>query len=168
MRKVTKIGDVFSIKIDETYKKYIQYIANDLTQLNSDVVRAFTKKYSIHENPSLDEIINDNVDFYAHCVLKFGVKLNLWENVGSNQNIGSFENILFRDTLDYGHKVGENPIRNSNNWHIWKINDEKFTNVKKITEQIRKADIGLIFNPLGIVELLRNNKYPVNYPEFEM
>lgn len=42
-RVLTKIGDVFEVKIDETSKKYFQYIANDMTQLNSDVIRGFKK-----------------------------------------------------------------------------------------------------------------------------
>ena len=41
-RVITKIGDVFCVKFD-TSKKYLQYIGRDLTQLNSDIVRAFKK-----------------------------------------------------------------------------------------------------------------------------
>ena len=167
MRVITKIGDVFSVKIDGEYKKYMQYISNDLTQLNSDVIRAFKKKYPIDENPTIESIIEDEIDFYAHCILKFGVKMLLWEKVGSNKNIGNLDNILFRGTKDYGHKVGDEPIRVSNSWHVWKINDEKFTTVKTLTEQIKKADIGLVYNPLGIIELMKNKKYPINYPDFE-
>jgi hypothetical protein len=42
----TKIGDVFSAKIDGNTKKYFQLIAFDLTQLNSDVIRGFKKVYT--------------------------------------------------------------------------------------------------------------------------
>ena len=38
VRVVTKIGDVFSVKLDNEVKKYFQLIAFDLTQLNSDVI----------------------------------------------------------------------------------------------------------------------------------
>lgn len=48
----TKIGDVFSVKIDNN-KKYFQYIVSDLTQLNSDVIRAFKKVYPINAHPDL-------------------------------------------------------------------------------------------------------------------
>ena len=44
-----------SVKIDENRKKYFQYIANDLTQLNSDVIRAFRKEYSASDNPELSD-----------------------------------------------------------------------------------------------------------------
>jgi len=46
----TRVGDVFCVYIDETSKKYLQYIANDLTQLNSDVIRAFKTKYLKDKN----------------------------------------------------------------------------------------------------------------------
>ena len=39
----TKIGDVFSVKVDENNKKYFQLVAFDLTQLNSNAIRAFKK-----------------------------------------------------------------------------------------------------------------------------
>ena len=41
VRVTTKIGDIFSVNINETEKKYFQLIAFDQTQLNSDVIRAF-------------------------------------------------------------------------------------------------------------------------------
>ena len=42
-RIVTKIGDIFQIKVDDIHAKYFQYIANDKTELNSDVIRVFKK-----------------------------------------------------------------------------------------------------------------------------
>jgi hypothetical protein len=40
-RTVSTIGDVFSVPLGDGHKKYFQYVANDVTQLNSDVIRAF-------------------------------------------------------------------------------------------------------------------------------
>lgn len=85
----TKIGDVFSVKIDDNNKKYFQLIAFDLTQLNSDVIRAFTKVYPINTNPDLSEIVKDEVGFYAHCVTKIGLKMGYWESVGNTAEIGN-------------------------------------------------------------------------------
>ncbi len=45
MKLKTKIGDVFSVPINDTEKRFMQLVAFDLTQLNSDVVRIFHKKY---------------------------------------------------------------------------------------------------------------------------
>ncbi len=119
-RTITKIGDVFSVKLDDNRKKYFQYVANDLTQLNSDVIRAFKKTYSINPNPDLSEIVTDEVEFYAHCVTKWGIKLGLWERVGNIANVGKVE-VVFRDSEDYGNPE----IKVSYGWWIWKINEEQ-------------------------------------------
>lgn len=166
-RANTKIGDVFSVKVDDNSKKYFQYIVSDLTQLNSDVIRAFKKVYPINTNPDLSEIVSGEVEFYAHCVTKLGLKMNLWEKAGNISDVGKTDHILFRDTNDYGSKVGEEPIRVSNKWYVWRINDKDFTRVGKLEGENRKSYIGIVINPLGIIELLKGNKYPVNYPDFE-
>ena len=112
MKRVnTKIGDIFSVKIDDGHKKYMQYIISDLTQLNSDVIRGFKKKYPIDYIPDLSEIIKDEVEFYAHCVTKWGIKLGYWEKIGNICDVGETGHILFRDSNDYGHKLGEEPIK---------------------------------------------------------
>ena len=167
MRIYTKIGDVFSVKIDENNKKYFQLIAYDLTQLNSDVIRAFKTAYPLDANPDLSEIVNGEVEFYAHCVTKWGVKMNLWEKVGKAE-IGSTEHILFRDTNDCGsHKEGEEPIKVSDKWYVWHINDENFTRVGKLVGENRKAEIGVVINPASIVHRMQTGKYNFFYPDFE-
>jgi len=163
----TKIGDVFSATIDENNKKYFQLVAFDSTQLNSDVIRAFKKEYPLNTNPGLSEIVNGEVEFYAHCITKLGLKMSIWECIGNIAEIGNTNDILFRDTADYGTKVGEEPIKVSNKWYMWYINDKDFTRVGKLESENRKAYTGIVMNPLGIIELLKGNKYPVNYPEFE-
>jgi hypothetical protein len=166
-RANTKIGDVFSVRVDENNKKFFQYIANDLTQLNSDVIRAFKEVYPLDVDLDLSEIISGEVDFYAHCVTKFGIKMGLWEKIGNIQYEGQLNRVLFRDSNDYGHRQGDEPITISENWYIWKVNDNEFTKVGKLEGDSRKAYVGLVFNPLGIIELLKGNKYPINYPAFE-
>jgi len=166
-RVVTKIGDVFSVKITENTKKYFQLIAFDLTQLNSDVIRAFKKQYAINENPTMSEIIQDEVDFYAHCITKSGVKMGCWEKAGHIKEIGQLEYILFRDTNDYGVWINDEPIRVSQNWYVWRINDENFTRVGKLIGENCKAEIGVVINPNSIVQRIKTGKYDFFYPDFE-
>jgi hypothetical protein len=166
-RVYTKVGDVFSVKIDENSKKYFQLIAFDLTQLNSDVIRAFKKVYPVEASPALSDIVSGEVEFYAHCVTKWGVKMNLWEKVGSIKEVGALDHILFRDTNDYGSKVGEEPIKVSDKWYVWHINDEDFTRVGKLTGENRKAEIGIIVTPDDVVERIKTGKYSFFYPDFE-
>jgi len=168
MRANTKIGDAFSVAIDDNSKKYFQYVVSDLAQLNSDAIRAFKKVYPINANPDLFEIVNDEVEFYADCVTKLDLKMKLWEKVGNIAEIGNTTQILFKDTNDYGSKVGEEPIRVSRNWYVWRVNDKDFTRVGKLEGENRKADIGIVMNPLGIIELLKGNKYPINCNSYNL
>ena len=71
-RIITRIGDVFEVQLDNC-KKYFQYIANDMTQLNSSVIRAFVEEYPLGYTPILENITAGKVDFYAHTVLLDGV-----------------------------------------------------------------------------------------------
>jgi hypothetical protein len=163
-RANTKIGDVFSVKLDDNTKKYIQYVANDLTQLNSDVIRAFKKTYPINETPDLSEVVKGEVEFYAHTVTKWGIKLVIWEKVGNIADIGKVE-LLFRDTNDYGSKPGEQ-VKVSDKWYVWKIN-EKFKQVGKLEGEYQKAEIGVVIPAVHIVHRLRTGEYDFVYPEFE-
>ena len=166
MRENTKIGDVFVVRVDDE-KRYFQYVASDLAQLNSDVIRAFKRAYPMDANPRLLDIVNSEVEFYEHCVTKLGLKMKCGEKVGNTTELGDTKQILFICTNDYGTKAGEEPIRVSQNWYVWRINDDDFTRVGKLEGNNRTAYIGLVINPLGIIELLKGNKYPINYPDFE-
>lgn len=159
-RVYTKQGDVFCVKIDESHKKYFQLIAYDLTQLNSDVIRAFEKEYLMESQPSIAEIISDRVSFHAHCVTRFGIQLDFWKKIGSSKDVGDISKIMFRDTNDYGAD-----IKISTNWYIWHINDEDFTRVGKLTEEYKKAELGLVFNPENIVRKIRTGEFLSYYPD---
>ena len=163
----TSIGNVFSVKISENEKKYFQLIAFDLTQLNSDVIRVFKKVYGINEQPSLSEIVNGEVEFYAHCVTLLGAKLQLWEKVGSIPEVGDIKHIIFRDTNDHGGKLGEEPIKISQKWYVWHIGDDDFKSVGKLCGKNREAEIGIVINPYSIVHRIKTGKYNFVYPDFE-
>ena len=159
----TKIGDIFSAKIDMDHKRYLQYIISDMTQLNSDVIRVFSKVYQLEENPSIEEIVKDKVDFYAHCVTKDGVKRGLWNKIGNTQEVGGTDHIIFRDSGDYG-----NPrIKISSDWWVWMIN-KPFVYVEKLEGKYKNAEIGLVFQPERILNRLKTGSYQIKYPDFEM
>ncbi len=160
MRASTKIGDVFSVGIDNNSKKYFQYVANDLTQLNSDVIRAFKKVYPINAKHELSEIVSGEVEFFAHCVTKLGLKMKFWEKVGNIAEVGNFQKVLFRIS-------GDNPqTKISQNWWVWKINEEQKP-VGKLEGENRKAEIGSVIPPDSIVHRIQTGKYDFVYPEFE-
>ena len=76
-RIVTKIGDIFCVELGNGYKSYFQYIANDMTQLNSSVIRAFVGRYPMDYKPDMAELVKSDVAFYAHTILKMGFVKNI-------------------------------------------------------------------------------------------
>lgn len=163
----TKIGDVFSVPINDSEKRFMQLVAFDLTQLNSDVVRVFKRIYNINETPIISDIINDEILSYAHCATDFGLQLKLWSIFGNSINIGIPSKVMFRGTEDYARKAGEEPKLKSDKWYVWQINDNDFKYVGKLSGKYREAFIGLVFNPYDIIEIAKGNKCPDNYPQFE-
>jgi len=159
-RVITKIGDVFCANIDGKHKRYLQYIVSDLSQLNSDVVRIFKKKYPLETNIDLSEIIKDEVDFYSHCVTSAGVKKGLWEKVGNIREVGKIEYIIFKCKFDF------TSVEIQNDWEIWKINEESIR-VGKLNNKYKQAYLGLIFHPEDIIHKLKTGVYPGVFAKFE-
>ena len=95
-RIVTKIGDIFSVGLDDKKKRFFQYIAIDETMLGGSVIRVFKRMYKVDLEPSFEEIVSDDVDFYTHTSLKIGMQEGYWQKIGRNLNIGDTENIYFR------------------------------------------------------------------------
>jgi hypothetical protein len=145
----TQIGDIFAVPVNEREKRYIQYIISDLSQLNSDVIRAFKSVYPIDTSPAPEEIVSDEVDFYAHCVTKAGIKSGLWEKTGNTSDVGRTDHILFRDNNDY---------KNPDTWYVWHINGD-FKRVGKLTEETKKAELGLVFQPESILHRLKTRSH---------
>ncbi len=161
MRINTSIGDVFEVPISDRDIRYIQLIAIDSTQLDSDVIRAFEKIYQRDKPPTIRDLVREKVDFYAHCVTKWGVKMGIWNRIGNSLEIGGTENILFRDTPDYGQNVSV-----SHNWWLWNINKpQESVGILKGSNQM--AEIGLVFSPIRIMNRLKTGEYGINYPHFE-
>ncbi|MEZ2442776.1 hypothetical protein AB6805_13725 [Chitinophaga sp. RCC_12] len=166
-RIIIKKGDIFSAKIDDRSKKYFQYVSDDETQLDSNVIRVYKKVYKVDENPSLPDIVKDEIDFYVHCLIKLGLQLEFWTKVGAIKDIGIVD-VIFRHTEDYGRAVNQAPVRISNKWYVWRINDPEITRVGKLIGENRNAEIGLVINPKSIVHRMKTGQYDFEfYPEFE-
>ena len=58
--------------------------------------------------PPLSEITNGEIDFYAHCVTKWRVKMGCWGKVGSSKNIGNIDVAFFGYTDKFAlHSPGQ-------------------------------------------------------------
>ena len=160
-RIITKIGDVFSVKLDENRKRYFQYIANDWCDLNSSTIRVFKTDYPIDSEPSIEEIVSDEVEFYSHTILKFGIQDGLWEKVGKSSDVGCLDSIMFRNT------IAADPITHkSMYWYVWHLGDEKEVFIGELTkEYAKKTYDAAIFPPEQIVERIKHGRWPYELPK---
>ena len=145
MKKVvTKKGNIFCIDIDNQ-KRYFQYVADDKTELNSSVIRVFKRIYPTNHIPKMEEIINDEIDFYAHTVLKVGVWKGAWTKVGFINDLGNTEDIYFK-WFD-------------KDWYTWKINNEMI-DIKDCWRDLEKCHLGIVFSYKSILSRIRTGKFP--------
>jgi len=164
-RIYTKIGDFFTVHLEGRGVKYFQLVAFDLTQLNSDVIRVFKELYPSDNLPPLAQVELGEIDFFAHCVVKFGVKRGLWEKIGNLSSVGHPERVLFRDSNDYGQLLNGQPIKYSKRWYVWNVNEE-FRDID-INDELRQAEIGIVVTPDDIVERMSSGRYGFFYPEID-
>jgi hypothetical protein len=159
-RIITKIGDLFSVEIDEKRVRFFQYIANDLTQLNSSVIRVFKKIHQKEESPDWNEVIKGEVQFFTHTILKIGIELGHWKKVGKSSEIGACD-IFFRASGD----IANPKVKISEDWYIWKIN-QPMIRVGKLKGENQKAEVGSVINSASIVHRIKtgeNFSYPKDF-----
>ena len=155
-----KIGDVFEIDLGSDSKAYMQYIANDATQLGSEVIRVFETRYAVDDLPDPREIVDGTVEFHAHAFVHLGAKEGLWSKVGNVQNLGKLD-VLFRDTDDYGNPE----VAVSEKWYVWKIG-KRIKAVGKLTGRYQEAEIGVVIPAEYVVERIQMGEYQFVYPGY--
>jgi len=164
-RIVTKIGDVFCVEVEGRYKAFFQYIANDMTQLNSSTIRVFKRRYAMDYKPIVDDIVNDEVEFYAHTVLKFGIVESAWYKVGKSSDLGleDFSNVFFAaPVVETISDTRTNALLLR--WDIWKCGDE-MERIQGLSDEIRlKVEYGMIVPWNSIVSRIKNGYY--DSPDF--
>ena len=128
-RIVTKVGDVFCVEIGNEYKCFFQYIEKDILQLGSSVIRAFKTRYPMDYKPVIEDIVKDEILFYAHTILRVGIEYGAWYKVGKSKELGlsGLNNVMFGDVFNY--KATPNlqliEVDYLENWTIWKVNEER-------------------------------------------
>lgn len=142
-RVVCRKGSVFCARFDDKFKCYLQYITDDSSLLNANVIRAFKKKYPIDYVEDIEEIVNGEIAFYTHCMVKWGLDLGELEKVGSSRNLG-LENL--KDVI-WGTFWVSFPWRipDLNKWKLWITDGEQVEIGKLNRELVMKVEIGYIF-----------------------
>lgn len=163
-RIITKIGNIFCVELDGGAKAYFQYIANDLYNLNSSVIRAFKTHYPLDCNPTMTQIVSDEVAFYAHTVLRAGIQFGAWYKVGKSSEIGETElkKVIFGHAQAHKTTFPEikiemvDPLKN---WWIWHVNEEH-QNVGKLPKKYwNSVEPGVVFPYFEIVNRMKYGFY---------
>ena len=154
------VGDVFEIQLDSSSRRFFQYVADDATQLHSNVVRVFRETYRIDEPVDIRRVISGEIDFHVHVLLRVGFKLEVWRKCGSAPPPGDLD-LLFRNSSDYGNPK----VKVSKNWFVWKINGPH-EDVGELTPKFQRAEIGVIVPPASVAHRMRTGKYDFFYPEY--
>ena len=145
---IARIGNVFCVEIDTSYKCFFQFVAYDKTQLNGQVIRVFKKRYPMEYKPDLNEIVQDEVSFYSHTVIKFGLDDNVWYKIGHSPNKGDVDNIFFKLKGWKGKSC----------WKYWKINND-IQYSSQISDELVKYHYGFIFPYKDIVAKIKTGHY---------
>lgn len=157
-----KIGDVFEVLLSGGLKRYFQYILDDSAQLDSNVIRTFRKRYPSNAIPNLEDIVDDEVEHYFHVFVKIGHKDDTWNKVG---NVPVEKNLVppcFRVSGDHG-----NPnVKVSHNWYVWRANDAYRTHVGELKGEYQSFDLGPVWPPEAVREILETGKSSWFYPGF--
>lgn len=157
-RIVTKVGDVFCVEVNSLYKQFFQFVAVDMSQLNSSVVRVFKVKYPNDYKPIIEDIVRNEVWFYAHTVLKFGIQDNLWYKCGKSKNVGDTEHIAFR----LPSEIDVSRIDKSFDWYVWLLNKEN-VHIGELKGKCKDYDLGLVFPPKAIVGKIKYGEFPIKH-----
>lgn len=170
MNKIGKrleVGDVFEIDLGNNSKGYLQYIADDMTQLNSTVIRVFKKRYPTKIVPLIGEIVSDDVEFYAHITdIKWGEKKGVWKKIGKSQDVGDVKKVFFRLSHDDFIITTYSPNPVSKNWYIWRLGEDT-KDVSLGNKLLPQSDIGMIIWPDSVKERMITGKYHGFYPKYE-
>lgn len=179
-RILTRVGDIFCTVLKDGKKCFFQYVANDLHQLNSAVIRVFETYYAESDKPQLETIIKDAVAFYAHTILRDGIENAAWYKVGHNNEIGEKDllRVLFGQTQEFNTIISTSqdgspsiqlvPINPLNNWFIWHVNEESISVGKLPDEYIDTVELGNIFPYTSIIERMEYGSYAGSYVEYDV
>ena len=174
-RIVTRVGDVFCAEIDGEYKSYFQYIEKDIEQLNSSVIRVFKTRYPMDYEPVIEDIVADEILFYAHAVLRVGIVDNVWYKVGKSKNLGldGLNQVLWGDALAdkiyFENGIPKLEIVNPlENWTIWYVNCDR-VNIGRLPEKYYDIiEDGGVLPYSSIIERLKYGYYKSYGLEFDI
>jgi len=152
-------GDIFEVPLNDNIRGYFQYIGVDESELSSYVIKVFKKRYQIKEVLELEDIVKDEVQFYARVIIQLGEKMNLWHKVGRIKDIRDTDSIFFRVPNRPKNYISGESV---SSWKLWQMN-ERAVEVDNSSSELQSAYIGAIVSPVDIVDRMQTGEYKFIY-----
>lgn len=149
-RIVIRTGDIFMVQLEDC-QCYFQYIIDDKSELSSNVIKIFKRKYPLGSTPDFEELADIEAECYAHTNIRIGVKQHLWEKVGKASVHDSFD-AKFIDDYDPIPDLG------MKRWQVWILNNKRFK-CDELPDDYKKADMGGVIPPKYIVYRIKYGKH---------
>lgn len=148
-------GSIYGVRLDDRCQRFFQYIAFDKTN-GAEVIRVFKKKYPADYIPDPEQIVTDEVDFYAETwTIPNGVIDGVWSKVGISKNVGDTKNIMFRNYVG----VEKTDKMKATGWVVWKISKKRIYFDKLSEEYRERAEWGFIFSINKIMDRIKTGSY---------
>mgnify|MGYP000977429645 CR=1 FL=1 len=159
--KTHQPGDIYKVALYSGIG-YFQHVANDKTQLGSNVIRVFVTRYGMDERPTLEGIAHGDTDFFAHVSIPLGVKLGTWVRIGTAAVDYGATDLLFAISEDFG----DPDIETSRRWGVWRCN-APIEWIGPLTAEHKRANLGYVINPMSIVHKMATGRFDHAYQGFE-
>lgn len=154
-----KPGKLFSVNTQNGLK-FFQYLGDDATQLGSNLIAVFNGTFRGMEDASPAAIKASGVAFYAHVLLKLGLKLDVWKP-HSDADVISFTDVWFRDSPDYGNPA----IKETGTWWLWRANQKRVT-IHGRSDDLVNSHVGVVVTPGDVVKRMESGVYAFFYPTY--
>ncbi len=94
--RMTK-GSIFCLTVRNDFKVYMQLIGKKGTFMGAHVTCVFKRHYPIHYEPTIEEILDDEVDFYSLHYLFIPQELGAIIKVGTSKDLHHADNLWLVD-----------------------------------------------------------------------
>lgn len=170
---VVRIGNVFCVEIDKQYKCYFQYVCKDRFMLNGQVIKVFKTRYPMEYKPVLDDIVRDEVAFYAHTFVRAGLVYKAWYKVEGTVPIISrdYKEVLWGIANDMKMTFGETKsiyVDPMENWILWYTEEMPIQLGGELPESyVDFVEYGAIVSFVDIVSRIKFGYYQYKSCEYE-
>lgn len=156
-------GDVFCVKLDEKNKGYFQFLFRDSSQLGGNVIRVFYKHYPNDYEPTIDEIISDEVAFFTHTFVQGGIYFDVFTKIGNvkvlNENklpgvIFCYQSTPYEFDNNYPKEMWSKKM-----WYVYQANETLVLYETLPKNWRNKVELGWVMNFESVVSRMKFGFY---------